>query len=335
MDKIFEYEWSKKQLLGKGSYSNVYKGVYNGSNNQFIERETDVAVKIINIKNLNRKGIDVINEEIRIMKMIKKEPHPNIVGCYDVFQDNEYVYIILEYCDSGNLRNILKKPLREKYAQYYFCQLTEGLKYLDEHNIIHRDIKPRNILLTKNRMYLKIADFGFAKSTNGISLYDTICGSPLYMAPEIMGYKVYNNQSDLWSIGMILFEMLYGYHPLNNCNSLSDIKYTIENREILIPPINNTNKEVSNECITLLSNLLQRDASKRINWIDFFTYLWNNPKGKRISSSPNLIASFSQTISSDQDDDEQKYHSKILNCDFEIVDNYIDNMNDQMFQMES
>lgn len=343
MERIFDYEWSRGNLLGKGSYSSVYKGIYKGSDNKFINKNTIIAIKIMNIKNLSKKGMEVVNDEIKVMRIIRRDPHPNIVGCFDVFQDSDNVYIIMEYCDSGTLRTILKKPLKERYVQYYFMQLTDGLKYLDNYNILHRDIKPKNILLANNRRTIKIADFGFAKSTDkgGMSLHETMCGSPLYMAPEIIGNNSYNNQTDLWSIGMILFEMLYGYHPLNNCTSLADIKETIETETIMIPPIKNTNKTVSLECLTFLSRLLQKDAKNRMDWEEFFSHKWNS-RSDRPKSENIVNATFHPTLTSNSGGEEEvddKYESKIMSKNVEIIEDYIDSINEKnrtnnVFHME-
>jgi serine/threonine-protein kinase ULK/ATG1 len=208
------------------------------------------------------------------MEIIKYDPHPNIVKCYDILKKDTDVCIILEYCDSGDLRNILKKPIKEKYAQFYFTQLVNGLKYLDKKNIIHRDIKPKNILLTDNRKLLKIADFGFAKISKNDTLNDTVCGSPLYMAPEIMKKNLYNNQTDLWSLGMILYEMLYGFHPYSKCESIPELQECIEKKKIEIPPTNTLNRDVGADCINLLKKMLQKDASNRITWNNFFSHPW-------------------------------------------------------------
>ena len=167
IEKVDNYEIYKNKELGRGSFSIVYLGKYTGPDNNIIKNNKEVAIKKIKMKNIfynhSLKSKEILNEEIKIMEMIKYNPHPNIVGCFDIIEIQMMIYIILEYCDSGDLRKILKKPIIEKYAQFYFTQLVNGLKYLDKHEIIHRDIKPKNILLTNNRKILKIADFGFAK----------------------------------------------------------------------------------------------------------------------------------------------------------------------------
>ena len=198
MEKLEYYQIyrSKDYELGRGSFSVVYLGVYDGPTNNYIKNGTKVAIKIIKTVNITQKAKSILEDEIYIMNLIKSDPHPNIVGCFDVIKTTNETYIIMEYCDSGDLKGILKFPIKEKYTQFYFCQLANGLKFLDKHNIIHRDIKPKNILLTNNRRTLKIADFGFAKKTKANSMHESICGSPLYMAPEIMNNNTYNNNNN-------------------------------------------------------------------------------------------------------------------------------------------
>jgi serine/threonine protein kinase len=144
-------------FLGKGAFSKVYKGTYIGRDKEFLNKE--VAVKIIKTNNIKLKTLKILEDEIKIMNIIQENPHPNIVECYDVIRDDNTIYIIMEYCDSGDLRSILGKPIKEQYTKFYFSQLANGLKYLDSIKIIHRDIKPRNILLTHKRRILKICDF--------------------------------------------------------------------------------------------------------------------------------------------------------------------------------
>lgn len=257
------------KCLGKGTFSKVYYGTT-------IDKSIEVAIKKIDITKYrkNKKILKSIENEINIMNIIKKKPHPNIVNCYDVLKIGYILYIILEYCECGDLGTLLTKPIKEVYAQYYFTQIVSGLKYLHDNDIIHRDIKPKNILLTNKRKHLKIADFGFAKyNYNNKPLY-TICGSPLYMSPEIINGLQYNNQTDLWSLGMILYEMLYGFHPYNHCKTTDQLLTDIKINSIQIPPQNTINSEVSKECTELLKLLLQKNTSKRITWSKLFNNNW-------------------------------------------------------------
>lgn len=331
------YTWNTNECLGMGSYSKVYKGEYDGPDNKYVSKGAPVAVKVIRLDGLTVKALDVISEEINVMKNIKEEPHFNIVKCYDVFREQRQVCIMMEYCDGGNLRTILRKPIKEKYVRYYFRQLTSGLRYLYNKGIMHRDIKPKNILLTNNRRYLKIADFGLAKSVTKNTLCETMCGSPLYMAPEIVSNKRYNDQTDLWSIGMILYEMLYGHHPLNKCHSFAEIKSTINTIMIPIPPNPNPNADVSAMCLIFLRKLLQLEASNRMQWSDFFECEWNNPvlvDGRKKSSGS--IGSVTQDW--DFEDHEVDMLPIKKYSEIKIMDGYIDemgnNQTDGIFEME-
>lgn len=318
--------------LGKGSFSKVYLGKYIGE--EGLPKDSPIAVKVIKTDKLKEKTLKILREEISIMKIIKKNPHPNIVECYDVIEKEGFIYIMMEYCDSGDLRSILGKPIKEKYTQFYFSQLTNGLKYLDQINIVHRDIKPRNILLTHRRRVLKIADFGFAKQTTQQSLYETICGSPLYMAPEIMGKSFYNKQTDLWSVGMILYEMLYGFHPFQDCKNLPELMKKIETNQISIPPVNTTNTEVSESCLELLRILLKKEVKYRITWDNFFNHPWLSQYQyiipyKREGSTQKKNEEYEEKICSvsvgslatrDEHEYFERMHSKI-----EIIEDYINN----------
>lgn len=248
--KIGAYEY-KDNPIGYGSYSTVYKGV------------NTITKQIVAIKRINKQPH---NDEINILKRIE---HPNIIKLIDVINDDKYTYIILEYCSESDLSVFLdNKPLREKYAQKYMRQISSALKYLHNCGILHRDLKPQNILMT-NIDTIKLTDFGFAKKNDNNNIYKTICGSPIYMAPEIIKHSTYDNKTDLWSVGVILYEMLFGYPPFK-ASTQYELINRIETEPIYIP--NNIN--VSNECKDLLMKLLQKEPDNRINWTDFFFHPW-------------------------------------------------------------
>ena len=247
-----------KKRIGKGAFSCIYKGYHKYT------RET-VAIKEISLETLN-KYESSLKRETEIMKKLN---HPNIVKLFETIIDDktENVYLIMEYFDRGDFSKFLKKrPLKEKYAIKYLEQISEGLKYLLENKIIHRDLKPQNILVTETGT-LKITDFGFARYFDNDILIQTICGSPLYMAPEIMRNKKYNQKSDLWSIGIIFFEMLTGNTPFKAKNIYELIR-VIENDVVEIP----TKFILSKECRKLLLSLLEKNPEKRISWEDFFCH---------------------------------------------------------------
>ena len=186
--EVGDYEIFRKRI-GKGAFSTVYKG-YNK-----ITKEL-VAVKEISLDTLN-KYEKSIKRETEIMKKLN---HPYIIKLYDTIIDDstENVYLVMEYFEKGDLAKYLnKRPLKEKYALKYLKQISEAMKYLLDSNILHRDLKPNNILMT-NGGNITITDFGFARYFDNELLLQTICGSPLYMAPEIIKNKKYDYKSDLW-----------------------------------------------------------------------------------------------------------------------------------------
>lgn len=322
-DIVGNYTILYDKLLGSGSYANVYLG-------KNIKTSQYVAIKIIS--NIPAKLIGIFEEEMKIMNIIKNDPHVNIVGCYDVIKHNEVIYIILEYCDSGDLKQLIKNPIKEKYVHYYFKQLVNGLKYLHNKKILHRDIKPKNILLTNNKRVLKICDFGLAKNNEDDHLCKTVCGSPLYMAPEmIKSSGLYNNQIDLWSTGLILYELIYGFHPFHYCKNINDLK---ANQEIDIPPKVNTNPDISYDCIILLKKLLENDAIHRLSWHMLFNDRWINglnivnPGGQCSPKSSNSPIESAFIKICEPENNNSSMMSKNIDLESIIINDYIDKIND-------
>jgi serine/threonine protein kinase len=171
------------------------------------------------------------------------------------------------------------------------CQLSRAFQYLQLHNIIHRDLKPQNILMTDDFQTLKLADFGMARSLDQNELAATMCGSPLYMAPEVLLKKHYSQKADLWSLGMIMYELLYGKHPFCKANNHFQLLCQIQTRTIHF----NRRIKVSDNCLELLRSVLQKDADKRISWHEFFTHSWFieglTPKPAVVVPSPQEPAS--------------------------------------------
>jgi serine/threonine protein kinase len=210
------------KFLGKGVFSEVYLI-------QHKQTEELFARKCIRHNKVNLK-----DRELLIMKKIK---HPNIVSFYDSFEDSNQLNIIIEYCEKGDLQEFLNgRKMKEKHALHYFYQILQGLNYLHSNNIIHRDIKPQNILIDKYNV-CKIADFGFARYKEEDTLLKTVCGSPLYMAPEIIKKQHYTESADIWSAGVLFYQMLTGSQPFK-CSSFYELSKLVDDGEdcIKYPP---------------------------------------------------------------------------------------------------
>ena len=240
-------------VIGYGSFSIIYKGFSYKHNN-------NVAIKKIN----KLADMRYFNNEIQIMKKVN---HPNVLKLYNAFQKDNNMYLILEYCNDGDLSKYISSNIH-KYDHLYFYQILEGLEYLYSNNILHRDIKPQNILICNNN--IKISDFGLAKSFEKTELITTFCGSPLYMAPEIIKNKCYTNISDIWSLGVVLYELLIKKHPYN-CDT-KDILWTMAFNNTF-----NINFEVLHiNYKDILTKLLVYDYNERITWEELFNYTSSN-----------------------------------------------------------
>ena len=254
--KLNDYIVYKKHI-GKGSFSTIYKCFHKLT-------KIEYAIKEITIeKNKNKKHI---KRELDLMKNLN---HPNIIKLHDVIIESTLnnIYFIMEYHKKGDLSIFLNgRALKEKFCKKYMRQLSNGLEYLLQNNILHRDLKPQNILLTDN-YNIQITDFGLARKFNKNLMFNTLCGSPMYMAPEIINKRDYNYKSDLWSVGIIMYEMLHGYTPFNVTNFFDLIKFINKNKITI-------NVSISEECNQLLLGLLQINYNKRIEWISFFNNKW-------------------------------------------------------------
>ena len=249
-----------KKLLGKGSFSKVYAG----------QLCIPVAIKKISWGNMDEeKTKRYIKSEIDIMKGLS---HENIVNLFDVICKENDLYLILEECKGGDLKKFLHgRPLKEKYAHFYLKQLASGLQYLRDHDISHRDLKPQNLLLTENNKKLKITDFGFAKIVGSDTLAETMCGSPLYMAPEIMENTPYTIKADLWSVGIIMYEMLFAKYPIKSVKGIFDLIHKLKNTSIISIP---DKPRISKDAKDLIRGLLQKNPKKRISWDNYFDHIW-------------------------------------------------------------
>jgi serine/threonine protein kinase len=250
-----------KPRIGRGAFSNIYKG-------ENINTKMPVAVKEMpfdKIKNIKEN----IKREFTLLKTVD---HPNIIKLHDVYFDesSKNIYFMIDLYEKGDLSSLLNgKQIKEKYTKKYMRQIKDGLEYLYSKKILHRDLKPQNILVSRDNS-LVITDFGFARYFDNDIMLQTICGSPLYMAPEILLKRKYNNISDLWSVGVILYEMLFGSVPFESRN-LVDLIHKIKKVTIVLPL---DKHNVSDDVKELLLSLLQKDPKKRCEWNHFFMNTW-------------------------------------------------------------
>ncbi|KAI9478891.1 MAG: kinase-like domain-containing protein [Benjaminiella poitrasii] len=219
-----------KEKLGKGSFAIVYKAKHK-------DTKKIVAIKAISQKKVSDNQLRYIEMEINIMRSIH---HAYIIGYDDYIRTDSHAYLIMEYCSMGDMHGLIRdtyqcRGVSEDVVLHFLKQFASALKYLHDHDLIHRDIKPKNILLVSpsNQSVsshailpdIKLADFGFAKILPKTCLANSVCGSPLYMAPEILSRQQYDAKVDLWSLGVVLYELMFGHalFPANTHVELYDM----------------------------------------------------------------------------------------------------------------
>ncbi|CAD5320686.1 unnamed protein product [Arabidopsis thaliana] len=249
--------------IGSGSFSVVWEARHRVDG-------TEVAIKEIAMDRLNKKLQESLMSEIFILRRIN---HPNIIRLIDMIKSPGKVHLVLEYCKGGDLSVYVQRHgiVPEATAKHFMQQLAAGLQVLRDNNIIHRDLKPQNLLLSTNEndADLKIADFGFARSLQPRGLAETLCGSPLYMAPEIMQLQKYDAKADLWSVGAILFQLVTGRTPFTGNSQIQLLQNIIRSTELHFP---GDCRDLSLDCIDLCQKLLRRNPVERLTFEEFFNH---------------------------------------------------------------
>ena len=290
--KVIEDIFPKQ--LGSGSFGRVFLVSHNETKQLFAQKVIDKRKLLMSYGKL-----DIIYNEINIHS---KLDHENIIKLYNFNEDNENINIIMEYAPNGNLYELITKE-KTGFSEYkafeYFIQVVNAVYYLQNNNIIHRDIKPENILIGDDNK-IKLCDFGWAKELT-LENRSTFCGTVEYMAPEIVGSENYDYGVDIWSLGILLYELLYGHSPFK-ANTNKNVILNIKSHEL---NFDDTNKTVSKSCKDLIQKILNNNPQKRYKIKDILDhpfvkkyqekYLFSFKK----KSSKNLI-------NEDEDDDLKK-----------------------------
>jgi fused-like protein len=244
--------------VGEGSFGKVFRGrrKYTG---QF------VALKFVSKAGKSAQELDALRQEIAILRQLD---HPNVILLLDYFETPRDVVVVTEFAPHGELLNILKDDqfLSEDSVRSIAVQLTSALHYLHERRVMHRDMKPQNVLVSSNGV-IKLADFGFAKTLSASSvLLTSIKGTPLYMAPEIYQDRRYDPSADLWGLGVMLFELATGVPPFYAPSLQALRKLILATEPIVYPPT------MSSDLASFLSLLLVKNPQKRAGWDEILSH---------------------------------------------------------------
>lgn len=206
-DQKFNHVYKMGKSLGEGAFSKVNEGTHKTTGQVY-------AVKVVVKGKLTQEDELALKDEITILTELS---HPNIIRLYDVYDEPQYYYLITEIVRGGELfdRVVAKSYYSEKEARDVCKILLGALEYCHDQSVAHRDLKPENLLLLSgtNDTDIKLADFGFAKKVTSEACLKTQCGTPGYVAPEILEGVPYGTKSDMWSIGVIMYILLGGYPP--------------------------------------------------------------------------------------------------------------------------
>ncbi|KAL1883667.1 cAMP-dependent protein kinase catalytic subunit [Paecilomyces lecythidis] len=241
-------DFAIQRTLGTGSFGRVHL-VQSKHNHRFY------AIKVLKkAQVVKMKQVEHTNDE---RKMLQRVRHPFLITLWGTFQDSNNLYMVMDFVEGGELFSLLRKSQRfpNPVAKFYAAEVTLALEYLHAQHIIYRDLKPENLLLDRHG-HLKITDFGFAKEVPDITW--TLCGTPDYLAPEVVSSKGYNKSVDWWSLGILIFEMLCGFTPFWDSGSPVKIYENILRGKIKYPPY------MHPDAVDLLSQLITPDLTKRL-----------------------------------------------------------------------
>ncbi|TKA82623.1 cAMP-dependent protein kinase type 2 [Friedmanniomyces simplex] len=256
-------DFTISRTLGTGSFGRVHL-VQSKHNQRFY------AVKVLKKQQVVKmKQVEHTNDERRMLQRCR---HPFLITLWGTWQDSKNLYMVMDFIEGGELFSLLRKSQRfpNPVAKFYAAEVTLAIDYLHSMNIIYRDLKPENLLLDRHG-HVKITDFGFAKEVPDITW--TLCGTPDYLAPEVVSSKGYNKSVDWWSLGILIFEMLAGFTPFWDSGSPLKIYENILKGRVKYPPY------IHPDAQDLLGKLITADLTKRLGNLhggskDVMTHPW-------------------------------------------------------------
>lgn len=251
------------KLLGEGSYGKVYESYHKRNPSE------KLAIKVIDFsgipKNYRQRVEETFQKEVNSLLNL---PHPNIMKFYDMIKTEDSLYLIAELCPEGNLLQFCGK-INEQQAFFYLRKIVETMIFAHQNKIIHRDLKPANILIKAGEP--KIADFGLSRTMENIENCETMtnaAGSPLYMAPEVISSDKYCSKCDVWSVGVMFYEMIFGETPWT-ANNRYQLFYKIQGNDLKFPK----DKAISAKSKSIITAMLEKDRNKRIDFEGVLTLL--------------------------------------------------------------
>lgn len=284
-----EVRYDIRQVLGSGAFAQVKLCVSRTSGERF-------AIKVIDKKQFKLRSTtsrpNALMDEVNILKCLN---HPNIIRIYDMYENDKELSLVLELVEGGDLFTAIVdnfdqngRGFDESRAKHIFKQLVAGVEYMHENKIAHRDLKPENILLKdKKSDTVKITDFGLSRIVAEGSFLKTLCGTPMYLAPEVLPTSPYRGrysvQCDLWSLGAVLYVMLSGCAPFDESNPNVPIVEQISKGMYEFP--DTEFRHVSADAKDLIRRLLTVDPQERYKMQEVKQHPWMRPPRLTMSNT--------------------------------------------------
>jgi len=280
--KTFDETYALDKELGRGAFSTVKLGHHKGS-------EKSYAIKIITKAEMHDFDKACLKNELAVMKSIP--PHEHIVRLFDVFDEAEFVNLILEKVDGGELlERLIQKASYDECEARDVCKIVmQAMKHCHDHKVAHRDLKPENLLLASltDDSTIKVADFGFAKHCPKDDSLKTQCGSAMHIAPEILTKTPYGTSVDCWALGVVMFSVIGGAPPFYDDTNQGLFKKILKGEF----EYDEDWAEITQDCKDMINGLLTKDMKDRWSCDDCLKCAWmrDDPKIlRRASLMPNL-----------------------------------------------
>jgi len=276
-----------KDELGKGAFSIVKLGINKKNGDK-------VAVKIIDKSQCTAESDEKrLKTEVEILKKVK---HPNIVGLRDLYETPHHLYLVMELVTGGELfdKIVEKGQYSEKEAAATVKKILSAVDYLHSINIAHRDLKPENLLLSgEDDTNVLLSDFGLSKIISQDTMMETACGTPYYVAPEVLSAQGYDKEVDLWSVGVITYLLLCGFPPFYG-ETLPEVFEQIMKADFEFPDPYWT--DISKDAKDFISKLLVVDSKKRLTAKQAMEHAWvtsgsNSTKPLNVKSGLEKLSS--------------------------------------------
>ncbi|KAK0140240.1 Serine/threonine-protein kinase 33 [Merluccius polli] len=258
--------------LGQGSFGVVYEATH-------LDTKKKWAIKKVNREKAGSHGVILLEREVNILKHVN---HPHIIHLKEVFETPMNMYLVTELCDGGDLKELLQEKtcFTEEESRHIITNLARAIVYLHRKDIVHRDLKLENILLkgsyqeAKHGINIKVTDFGLSVKKGGVgreNMMKATCGTPIYMAPEVINGHEYSQQCDVWSIGVIMYMLLCGEAPFIS-SSEEKLFEKIKRGELTFA--GSVWDTISDAAKTVLSCLLRVDPAHRITACELLDNPW-------------------------------------------------------------